>query len=171
MNNSPLTLAIYVRNVYTIELLLENGYDVNEVLRGGSQHCMELRGTPLTYAVWLGFIEAVTALLAAGADVTSMGAQGQTAIEMSEKCLLPPISRDYEDFAEDMDSKVRKDEQHVRRLIFNMVCADLEAKHRMQYNEFIDTLSRRFPRGSCLRYAGIQFAHYGIARYELMTCR
>ena len=169
---SPLTLAIYVRNVYAIKLLLESGYNVDEVHHGDDTHnCKEYRGTPLTYAIWLGFIEIVTVLLAAGADVTKMGAQGQTATEMSKKCLLLPIPRAYKDFAEDIDFKDRKDEQCVRRLIFNMVCADLEAKHGMQYDQFIDTIYRRNPTGSCLRFAGIRVAHPDLARYELMKCR
>lgn len=154
IRGSPLNLAIYWRNVYAIRLLLENGYNVDEVHRGdGIVNCIEHIGTPLTYAVWLGTIEAVTILLVAGADVTKMGAQGQTAIEMSEKCLFLPTPRSYKDSAEDIDSKDRKDEQSVRRLIFNMVSADLEAKHGMQYNVFIDTIFKRFPKGSCLRYA------------------
>ena len=169
---SPLTLAIYVRNVYAIKLLLESGYNVDEVHYGDRTHnCKECRGTPLTYAIWLGFIEIVTVLLAAGAHVTKMGAQGQTAIEMSKACLSLPSPRDHKDIIEDIDSKDRKDEQYVRHLIFNVVCADLETKHGMQYNEFIDTMYRHLPNGSSLRYAGIRVAHPDLPRYELMRCR
>ena len=168
MKDSPLTLAIYVRNVYAIKLLLESGYNVDEVHHADdSHHCRECRGTPLTYAIWLGFIEIVTVLLAAGADVTKMGAQSQTAIEMSRKCLSLPILRGRKDSTEGVDSKNRS----VRLLIFDMACADLKAKHGMQYNQFIDTIYKRFPNGSCLRYAGIGVAHPDLARYELMKYR
>ena len=170
INDSPLTLAIYVRDVYAIKLLLKNGYNVDEVHRSdGTRSCKELRGTPLTYAIWLGFIEAVIVLLAAGADVTKMGAQGQTATEMSNKCLSLPIPRGYKDVAEGIDSKDRKDEQCVRHLIFNMVCADLEAKHGMQYQDFIDKIPDLG--GSCLLFAGKRVAHPDLAGYELMRSR
>ena len=166
MNESPLTLAIHMRNEYVIRLLLENGYNVDEIHRDRPADCMELKGTPLTYAIWLGFIDAVTILLAAGADVTKQGAQAQTATEMSKKCLPLPIPKDHRDFVEDTDSKDREDEQCVRHIIFNMVCADLEAKHGMQYQDFIDTIP-----SSSLLFAGIRVAHHDLARYELMRCR
>lgn len=95
VKQSPLTLAIYVRNVYAIGLLLKNGYDVDGVHASKSKFfsCEEARGTPLTYAVWLGYTEAVTILLEAGADVTKMGALGQTAAEMAKICFLLPCAK------------------------------------------------------------------------------
>ena len=48
-HESPLILAICVRNLVAIRLLLNNGYDVNEIYVGGASRCMENKGTPLTY--------------------------------------------------------------------------------------------------------------------------
>lgn len=73
IDESPLTLAVYVRNVYAVKLLLKNGYDVNELHHYSRSiedcSCMEHKGTPLTHAIWLDITEVVTVLLEAGADV------------------------------------------------------------------------------------------------------
>ena len=169
MKNSPLTLAIYVRNVYAIKLLLKNGYDVDEVHVG--THCVEARGTPLAYAIWLGFIEIVTILLATGADVTKMGAQGQTAAVFAEKCVSLPISTKYIGFVDNTDSDRREDGTASRRQIFAMVCADLETRHGMKYEEFVDEVKIYSARGSRLQSAGIRIAHPDFAENRLMRCR
>ena len=169
---SPLTLAIYLRNVYVIKLLLENGYNVDEVHRGDHAHkCKENRGTPLTYAIWLGFIEAVTVLLAAGADVTKMGAQGQTAALFAAKCISLPISTKFTGSVEDTGSDRCEDGTASRRQIFAIVCADLETRHGMQYEEFVDLIKIQLARGSRLRSAGIRTAHPDLAKDGLMRCR
>ena len=169
MNDSPLTLAIYMRNVYAIKLLLESGYKVDEVHHGyGAHNCMETRGTPLTYAVWLGFIEIVTVLLAAGADVTKMGAQGQTAAVLAGKCVSLAISTS---FVKDTRSDRCEDGTASRRQIFAIVCANLETRHGMKYEEFVDQVKIYSPPGSRLRVAGIRTAHPDFAEYGLMRCR
>ena len=58
---------------------------MDEIHPGEPSHCVECKGTPLKYAVWLGIVEAVATLLAAGADVIKMGAQGQTAAVFAGK--------------------------------------------------------------------------------------
>lgn len=97
IDKSPLTLAGYVRNVYAIKLLLRNGYDVNEFHHYSRSIedwcCMENKGTPLTYAIWLGLTEVVTVLLEAGADVIKWGPQGQTALRMAKRCVSPSIAK------------------------------------------------------------------------------
>ena len=146
MNESPLTLAIYLRNLYAIKLLLESGYNVDEVHRADnySDSCKEYSGTPLTYAIWLGFIEAVTVLLAAGADVTKMGAQSQTAAVVARICV------------EDTASARCEDGTASRRQILTMVCTDLEKRHGMQYEDFAEAVKvYSYPR-SRLRYTGIR---------------
>ena len=169
---SPLTLAIYVRNMYAIKLLLEGGYKVDEVHHGnGTHNCMETRGTPLTYAVWLGSIETVSVLLAAGADVTKMGAQGQTAAVFAGQCISLPVSTRYIGFVEDTGSDRCEDGTTSRRQIFAMVCANLETRHGMRHEEFVDKVRIYSAMGSRLRTAGIRTAHLALTEYGLMRCR
>ena len=172
MNHSPLTLAIHVRNVYAIKLLVGNGYDVDEVHHGDDIHnCKESRGTPLTYAIWLGFIEIVTVLLAAGADVTKMGAQGQTAAVFAGICVSLPVFTKYVGFVKDTGSDRCEDGTASRRQIFAMVCHNLETRHGIQYQKFVDVVKTYSPKASRLRSAGIQTAHPDFAKYRLMGCR
>ena len=172
MTNSPLTLAIYVRNVYAIKLLLESGYKVDEVHHSDSTHnCMKTRGTPLTYAVWLGFIEIVTVLLAAGADVTKFGPEGQTAAVFAGKYISLPVSTRDIGFVEDTGSNRCEDGTAPRHQIFAIVCADLETRHRMKYEEFVDEVKIYSAKGSRLRTAGIRTAHPDLSEYGLMRCR
>lgn len=96
IDESPLTLTIYVRNIYAVRLLIKYGYDINEVNHGLhfntlGCNCVEHRGTPLTYAIWLGFIEVVSVLLEAGADVTKEGPQNQTVLEMLRYVFRPQV--------------------------------------------------------------------------------
>lgn len=137
-NESPLTLAIYVHNLFAIRLLLNNGYDVNEVHIDGTSDCMERKGTPLIYAIWLGLTEAVALLLEAGAEVTNMGPGGQTAPEMAEKCVSLPISQMSTIGLEDRENIVGS-----RHQIFTMVCVNLEMKHGKKYEDFIEAQRRR----------------------------
>ena len=139
---SPLTLAVYVHNVYAIELLLRNGYDVNELhhYRGSTKDCgcMENKGTPLTYAIWLGFTEVVTVLLEAGADVTKMGSQGQTAPEMAEVCLSTLTAKEPMGCAKDTSLEDYEAERSSRHRIFTMVCANLKSIHGKDYEDLIE---------------------------------
>lgn len=158
VKQSPLTLAIHMRNVYAIRLLLKNGYDVDEVHHSTPFFCAEARGTPLTYAVWLGYTEAVTILLEAGADVTKMGAQGQTAPEMAKKCVSLPNAERYMGCAKDIGLEDWENDACSRHRIFTIVCADLKERHGMEYEDLIAAVHRRFFSGSCLRFAGILLA-------------
>ena len=151
---SPLTLAIYARNIYAIELLLKNGCDVNEVHHHFGENvdhtCVESKGTPLTYAIWLGFTEAVTVLLEAGADVTKKGPQGQTALEMAKKCVSTPFAKGTIGCPKDTDLEDCKDDTGSRKRIFAMVCADLKRKHGTKYEDY-----EYLFRDSLLIFAGI----------------
>ena len=113
---SPLTLAIRVGNIYTMRLLIENSYDVDDVHQ--SPGCMENKGTPLTYAVWLGYTEAVTILLEAGAHITKMG----IAPEMAENCLSFPTAKNPLGRAKHTGLEDCKDDTGARHQIFGMVC-------------------------------------------------
>lgn len=141
-DETPLTLAIYTRHVYAIRLLLGNSYNVDEIHRSEPFSCMEAKGTPLTYAVWLGFPEAVDILLEAGADVTKKGAQGQTATEMAKKRVSFPIAKKYRGCAKDAFLKNCKNNAGTRRRIFRMVCANLKTKHGMEYEDLINPFQR-----------------------------
>lgn len=153
-DESPLTLAIYVHNLFAIRLLLKNGYDVNELCIGGASQCMENKGTPLTYAIWLGFTEAVTILLEAGADVTKIGAQGQTAPEMAKKCVSLPIAKRSTGCAKLTGLEDRENDAGSRYQILTMVCANLKMKHGMEYEDIINKVRRGSCRGSAYRHAG-----------------
>ena len=167
---SPLTLAIYVRNVYAMRLLLKHGYDVNRVYHNESSECMETKSTPLTYAVWLGFTEAVTMLLEAGADVTKNGPFLQTAPQMAERCLSLPIAKNYMGYAKDIGLEDSEDDTSARHQIFGMVCADLKTTHGMEYEDFNDS-QRRYKSPCSLEFAGILNACFDLARNELIPCR
>lgn len=149
-----------MRNVYAIGLLLKNGYDVDEVYPSKSHFlsCEEARGTPLTYAVWLGYTEAVTILLEAGADVTKIGALAQTAAEMAKKCFSLPSANKYMGCAKGTGVEDRGNDTSSRHRIFTIICADLKATHGIKYDDLIAAIERRLPSGSCLRYAGILLA-------------
>ena len=160
---SPLTLAISVHNTYTIRLLIENGYNVNEVYRNyaNSHGCTLQKGTPLMYAIWLGFVEVVTILLEAGADVTTIGMVGQTAPDMAKVCLSCPKAAELQDRENDMESRQR---------IFAMVCANLVNKHGKSCEDFLDTVEQIT--GSLLsEYAGTPIAYFGLVKNELIPCR
>ena len=169
---SPLTLAIRVRNVYVIRLLLDYRYDVNELHQNPPvrrHDCMEHRGTPLTYATWLGFIEVVTVLLEAGADVTKMGRQGQTAAEMAKKCLAVPIANESLSCANDTGHEHYEDDRGSRNQIFTMVCANLKSTHGKIFEDFIVEIDES--QASLLRFAGIPIAYFDLARNVLITYR
>ena len=171
MSDSPMTLAIYMCNVYTIKLLLENGSDVDETHPDRPSRYVECRCTPLTYAILLGFIDAVTVLLAAGADVTKMGAHGQTAAVFAGICVSLPVSTIHMGFVQDTGSDRCEDGTASRRQIFAMVCADLETRHGMKYEKFVNRLEVYCLQDSRLQSAGIRAAHPDIAEYGLMRCR
>lgn len=137
-DETPLALAIYTHHVYAIRLLLENGYNVDEIHRSESFSCMEAKGILLTYALWLRFPEAVTILLEAGADVTKKGTQRQTATEMARKCVSSPIATKYRGCAKDASLKNCKNDAGSRSQIFRMVCANLKTKHGMEYEDLIN---------------------------------
>ena len=171
---SPLTLAIYARNTYAIKLLLKNGYDVDEIRHhfDGYCNCMEHKGTPLTYAIWLGCGEAVAILLEAGADVMKMGPQSQTAAEMAQLCLSTPIIiRDSKRCAKKNDLENRQDDMDSRRRIFDMVCANLHSTYGKDYACMIDEMHRLQPWIPFKRLAGMLIAYTGINRNVLINCR
>ena len=150
---SPLTLAIYARNTYAIRLLFKNGYNVDEVHHyfDGRCNCMEHKGTPLTYAIWLGFTEAVTILLEAGADVTKMGPQLQTAAEMAKLCLSTAMIKGR---AKKTGLEDRDDDMGSRHRIFDMVCANIQSKHGKDYAHMIDAIHESQPWALLSRFAG-----------------
>lgn len=153
VHESPLTLAIFVRNVYAVRLLIKYGYDINEAyyyLDSEDCYCMENKGTPVTYAVWLGFTEVVSVLLEEGADVTKRGLQGQTALEMAEICVSIPSARGTIGYAKSTDLEDFADDTRSRERIFAMVCADLKTKRGTKYEDY-----EYIFRGSLLKFAGI----------------
>ena len=171
---SPLTLAIYARNTYAIKLLLKNGYDVDEIRHHLDGHCgcMEHKGTPLTYAIWLGCDEAVAVLLEAGADIMKMGRQAQTAAEMAQLCLSTPINiKDSKGCAKKNDLENRHDDMGSRHRIFDMVCANLQRKYGKDCACMIDTIYKTKPEFPFLRLAGIPSAYTDINRNVLINCR
>ena len=127
-----------MRNVYAVKLLLKYGYDTDKVHLDG--RCIEAKGTPLSYAVWLGFTEAVTILLEAGADVTKMGIVGQTAPEMAKKCLSFPTAKGNS--AKSMSLEDSKGDAGSRHRILRMVCADLKTNHGMEYEDLINSIQK-----------------------------
>lgn len=164
IDESPLTLAVYVLNVYAIKLLLRNGYDVNELHRYSRSIedccCMENKGTPLTHAIWLGFTEVVTILLEAGADVIKWGPLGQTALRMAKRCVSPSIAKGLPSRAKDSGLEDYKDEIGSRDRIFTMVCADLKIKQGKGNEDDIDATYEDFFLGfkvAICRYTGCLF--------------
>ena len=171
---SPLTLAIYARNIYAIKLLLKNNYNVDEVHHHliGHCYCMDHKGTPLTYAIWLGCDEAVAVLLEAGADIMKMGPQAQSAAEMAQLCLSTPIIiRDSKGCAKKNDLENRHDDIGSRHRIFDMVCANLQRKYGKDYAYMIDMIYKTKPEIPFLRSAGILIAYTDINRNVLINCR
>ena len=160
IDKSPLTLAVYVRNVYAIKLLLRNGYDVNELRHHKTtEGCgMEHKGTPLTYAIWLGFTEVVTVLLEAGADVIKPGSQGQTALEMAKKCVSASVAKAIPGRAKDGGLEDSENDIGSRDRIFTMVCADLKIKQGKGDEDDIDATYEYLFRRSRWRFAGILVA-------------
>lgn len=175
IDESPLTLAVYVRNVYAVKLLLKNGYDVNELhhysrsIENGS--CMENKGTPLTHAIWLDITEVVTVLLEAGADVIKWGPQGQTALGMAKGCVSPSIAKGLPGRAKDSGLEDCEGEIGSRDRIFTMVCADLKIKQGKGNEDDIDATYEDFFWASRLRFAGILVAYFDLARSELIDSR
>ena len=170
---SPLTLAIYARNTYAIRLLLKNGYNVDGVhYVKHHRNCMEHKGTPLTYAIWLGFTEAVTVLLEAGADVTKMGPQAQTAAEMAKLCLSTPmIIEESMSCAKSTHLEDRDGDTGSRHRIFDMVCANIQSTYGKDYAHIIDEIHKIVPKIPFLRLPGILIAYTDINRNVLINCR
>ena len=171
---SPLTLAIYARNIYAIKLLVKNGYNVNEVHHYPipTRNCMEHKGTPLTYAIWLGCDEAVAVLLEAGADVMKVGPQKQTAAKMAQLCLSTPmIIRDSKGCAKKNHHENRHDDIGTRHRIFDMVDANLQSTYGKDYAQMIDEIHKIVPSVPFLRLAGILIAYTDINRNVLINCR
>lgn len=168
---SPLTFAIHVGSIYTVKLLIENVCDVDELPYNHSSFpCVERKGTPLMYAVWLVFTEAVAILLEAGADVTKFGALGQTAPEMAKECLALPVAQTYVSSAKDTGLEHIEEDTSSRHQIFRMVCAAPRTIHGTGYEDFSDAIQKRFG-NSVLSYAGIVVALFDPVRNELNTCR
>lgn len=168
IDESPLTLAIYVRNIYAVRLLIKNGYDVNEVhyhLNTTGCSCVENKGTPVTYAIRLGFIELVSVLLEAGADVTKAGPQGQTALEMAKICASTPSARGTVGYAKDTGLEDFEDDTGSRERIFAMVCADLKTKRGTNYEDY-----EYIFRSSLLQFASIydRLNGPGLKRADLL---
>ena len=170
---SPLTLAIFVRNAYAVRLLLQNGYDADEVYyyQVGGLPCMEYEGSPLTYATWLGFADAVTILLEAGADVTKKGSLGQTAPEMAKTCVsfldaILPVGCCRCDGFERI-----KEEKFSRHEIATVIFANLETRHGMNYENFICATQRDHIEDLALKLAGRSITCFDQARNELIACR
>ena len=159
----PLTLAIYTCNIYAIRLLLDNGYNVEEVRHhhDGYCNCMEHKGTALTYAIWLGYTEAVTVLLEAGADITKMGPQAQTAAEMAGLCLSIPMIKGC---AEKTGLEDRDDDMGSSHRVFDMVCANLQSTCGKDYVHTIDEIHKIEPRIPFLRLSSILIAYTDINR-------
>ena len=167
---SPLTLAIYARNIYAIKLLLKNGYNINEVhcdpIPPGK--CMESKGTPLTYAIWLGCEEAVAVLLKAGADIMKMGLQAQTAAEMAGLCLSTPIIKGC---VEKTGLEGRDHDMSSRHRIFDMVCANIQSTYDTDYAYKIDEVHKILPSIPLTRLACILIAYTKINKNVLINCR
>lgn len=157
------------------KLLLRNSYDVNELHHYSRSiedcSCMENKGTPLTYAIWLGLTEVVTVLLEPGADVIKLGPQGQTALRMAKRCVSPSIAKGLPCRAKDSGLEDCEDEIGSRDRIFTMVCADLKIKQGKGNEDDIDATYEDFFWGSRLRFAGILVAYFDLARSELIDYR
>ena len=179
---SPLTLAIYARNTYAIRLLFRNGYNLDEIhdlniVNLDNAHvekqkklcnCMEHKGTPLTYAIWLGCGEAVAVLLEAGADILKMGPQAQTAAEMAKLCLSTPMIKGC---AKQNNLENLHDDISSRHRIFDMLCAKLQSTYGQDYASMIHKNNKIRPRIPFVRLAGIQIAYTDINRKVLINCR
>lgn len=105
--------------------------------------CMSNNDTPLMYAILLGFTEAVTMLLEAGADVIKFGESGQTAPEMAKACRALPVARMYIASANYTGLEQSEEDTNSRHQIFRMVCADLKTNHGMDYERFSDAMRKR----------------------------
>ncbi|OQO09632.1 hypothetical protein B0A48_05034 [Cryoendolithus antarcticus] len=86
-NNGPLVLAAGAGRVATVELLLGQGADINElgVIRRDERCLIDLE-TPLHRAVRKGHTEVIATLLNAGADINVRNARGQTVVELAKAC-------------------------------------------------------------------------------------
>ena len=76
---SALVLAVDLQNLPVLQLLLEYDYDVEETDDTGS-------GTPIMFAVKLGLVDHVAALLASGADIFKTSSQGRKVHEIATLC-------------------------------------------------------------------------------------
>ena len=74
---TPLILAILNSWQDVIELLIQNGANVNDT--------DGFKNTPLHYAVWLKNIEAVESLLKNGADLSMKNHKNFTALDLAKK--------------------------------------------------------------------------------------
>lgn len=95
------------------------------------------------YAILLGFTEAVTMLLEAGADVIKFWESGQTAPEMAKACRALPVARMYIASANYTGLEQSEEDTNSRHQIFRMVCADLKTNHGMDYERFSDAMRKR----------------------------
>ena len=169
IDESPLTVAIYAGNIYVIKLLLENSYDVNEHDVTAIYHIhddcsyMEHKGTPLTYAIWLGCTEVVTVLVEeAGADVTKSGPHVQTAAETSKLCLSSLSIKECVSCAKITGLDGCDDGMDSRHRIFTMVCANLMLRHGKDYERVVDGTHKSESTVPLFRCAGLLITYKAL---------
>jgi len=81
MEVAPLHAALFGRQVEVALFLIENGANVSQARAG--KGWQRAGWTPLHYAAGLGFDRLVGPLLERGADVTSVDAEGKTALQVA----------------------------------------------------------------------------------------
>ena len=150
--HTPLMLAIALKRTSIIRLLLEHGYDANELLPPGAPDYTECFTPPLSYAIWLGLPDIVKVLLQAGADVTKKGRSGIPPWRISAAC----CEKSHPRFA-DANLGSRFEEavsEIIDTQIFTEIRSHLDYNKRPTYRELDAEWQMSVARGETLRPSG-----------------
>ena len=132
--HSPLMVAMASNNVHVVDLLLKNGYEVDELLPPDAPDWTECNTPPMMYAINLGSLEIVKLLLEAGADVTKQPRMGHPA--WMESASLIERQRHSRSKTTDQLGVSNQDIcESVDEQIFKMICANLKLKHCIDYEQ------------------------------------
>ena len=156
--HTPLMLAIALKRTRIVRLLLENGYDPNELLPPGATTYIEILAPPLSYAIWLGLPDIVEILLQAGADVTKRGRCGRPPWRMSADCCETSHPRlVYTNLKNDHNKTVS---ENTDTQISTKIRSHVGCNRRPSYQELEAEWRLRLARGEFSKFSGRTFQQY-----------